>query len=98
MKCGIDLKLHRATSISDSNIQDMDLILCATLNHKNFIISMFPNLKDKTFTIKEYAEFDIDNGLDISDPWGYDLNTYRQCASLLDICIDKIIKRFEKAD
>lgn len=93
MKCGIDLRLHKATSISDSNINDMDLILCATVNHKNFITSMFPHLKDKTFTIKEYAEYDLENGLDISDPWGYGLAVYRKCASILDICIDKIIKK-----
>ena len=31
---GIDLKTHRATNIKSSNIEDMDVILCATFNHK----------------------------------------------------------------
>ncbi len=52
---GIDLKTHRATNIRNSNIENMDVILCATTAHKNNVINMYPKLKDKIFTIKEYA-------------------------------------------
>lgn len=93
---GIDLRLHRATNIMDSNIEEMDLILCATSSHKYHINSMFPNLNSKTYTIKEYVNYDIENSIDISDPWGYSLAVYRQCASVLDACIDKLINRLEK--
>ena len=92
---GVDLRLHRATNILDSNIQDMDLILCATQNHRDFIISMYPDLINKTFTIKEYADYDTETGIDIPDPWGYDLTVYRKCASVLDTCLDKIIERLK---
>ncbi len=92
---GVDLRLHRATNIMDSNIEEMDLILCATVSHKNYITSMFPNLINKTYTIKEYVNYDIENGMDISDPWGYSLAVYRQCASVLEICIDKLIDKIK---
>ena len=52
---GIDLKKHRATNIRNSKIQEMDIILCATTSHKNNVIAMYPNLKEKVFTMKEYA-------------------------------------------
>ena len=52
---GIDLTSHRSTHIMDSNIEEMDVILCATFSHKINVISMFPDLKDKVFTMKEYA-------------------------------------------
>ena len=52
---GIDLSTHKATNIKSSNIEDMDVILCATFSHKLNVISMYPNLKDKIFTMKEYA-------------------------------------------
>mgnify|MGYP003295110729 CR=1 FL=1 len=52
---GIDLKKHRATNIRNSNIENMDIILCATTAHKNNVIAMYPNLKEKVFTMKEYA-------------------------------------------
>ncbi len=88
----VDLKPHRATNIRSSKIEDMDIILCATVSHKNNVINMYPNLKDKIFTIKEYADFDK-NDLDIPDPWGYDIETYRFCASTINNCLEKIINK-----
>lgn len=52
---GMDLKKHRATNIKNSNIQNMDIILCATTSHKNNVIAMYPELKEKVFTMKEYV-------------------------------------------
>ena len=39
---GIDLSNHRATNIRNSNIENMDVILCATTAHKNNVIAMYP--------------------------------------------------------
>ena len=52
---GIDLRQHRATNIKNSNIEQMDVILCATTAHKNNVINMYPKLAGKVFTMKEYA-------------------------------------------
>ena len=52
---GVDLKPHRATNIRNSNIENMDVILCATTSHKNNVVNMYPQLQDKIFTIKEYV-------------------------------------------
>lgn len=89
---GVDLKNHRATNIRNSKIKDMDIILCATVSHKNNVKAMYPELRNKIFTIKEYAEFD-ENNLDIPDPWGYDIETYRFCASTISNCLEKIIEK-----
>ena len=50
--------------------------------------------KEKIFTMKEYAGLD-NNGqdMDISDPWGYNMNTYRMCAAEISLCVDKIIEK-----
>lgn len=89
---GVDLKSHKATNIRSSKIEEMDIILCATVSHKNNVIAIYPNLKDKVFTMKEYADFDK-NDLDIPDPWGYDVETYRFCASTISKCLNKIINK-----
>ena len=89
---GVDLREHRATNIRNSQIEDMDIILCATESHKNIVVNAYPNLKEKVFTIKEYAELD-DRDIDIPDPWGYDLETYRFCASTINRCLEKIINK-----
>ena len=93
----VDLILHTSTSLQDSNIQDMDLILCATQKHKNALLLNYNNLKGKIFTMKEYAKLDS-NGTDpdIKDPWGNDMNTYRMCAAEISLCIDKIIEKIIK--
>lgn len=91
-ECGIDLKNHRATNIRNSNIKDMDVILCATTSHKNNVISMYPELKEKTFTMKEYAGYS-QNDLDIKDPWGYGIDVYKKCAKEIKECLNKIIEK-----
>ena len=88
---GIDLSKHRATNIRNSNIKDMDIILCATSSHKNNVISMYPELKEKVYTMKEYAGYDKKD-IDIKDPWGYGIAIYRMCAAEIEDCIDKYLK------
>ena len=87
---GIDLSTHRATNIRNSNIKDMDVILCATKSHKDIVLSMYPNLKDKVFTMKEYAGYPKDD-LDIKDPWGYGIDVYKKCAKEIENCINKML-------
>lgn len=93
----VDIALHKATSIEESNIENMDLILCATKTHKAELIARYNNLKEKIFTMKEYAGLD-NNGtdMDIKDPWGYSIDTFRICAAEISLCIDKIIERIIK--
>ena len=90
---GADISNHRATNIRDSKIEEMDIILCATISHKQSVLYMHPELKEKVFTMKEYAKLDK-NGqdMDIKDPWGYDEFVYRKCASEIEECLEKIVK------
>lgn len=94
MEYDIDMRQHRATNIMSSKVKEMNLILCATTNHKRRIISIFPELSERTYTMKEYVGMD-NNGTDmnVSDPWGYDLFTYRKCATEIDKLTDKIIEK-----
>lgn len=93
---GVDLRKHTATNIRKSKIEEMDLILCATMSHKYSILQMYPNLKDKTYTMKEYVNSDPNSkDTDIKDPWGYDIEIYRFCASEIDKCLDKLIEKIK---
>ena len=93
----VDIKNHRATNIRDSKIKEMDLILCATQNHKQMVNYLYPELKEKVYTMKEYAGKD-NNGeeLDIEDPWGYDLNVYYNCAIQIKKCLEETVKKIKK--
>ena len=47
----VDMSKHRATNIRNSNITNMDLILCATESHKIAVLDIYPELEGKVFTI-----------------------------------------------
>ena len=90
---GADISSHRATNIRDSKIKEMDLILCATVSHKQSVLYLYPGLQGKVFTMKEYAKLDKDGqDMDIKDPWGYDEFVYRKCASEIEDCLEKTIE------
>ena len=90
---GADISNHRATNIRESKIEEMDLILCATMSYKQSVSYLYPSLKTKVFTMKEYARLD-NNGqdMDIKDPWGYDEFIYRKCAKEINDCLEKTIE------
>lgn len=91
---GVDLKIHKATNIQEAPIKEMDLILCATVSHRNAVLQQYPELKEKVYTMKEYVDWDPQKkDIDIPDPWGYDITTYRFCASTIDQCLDKLIDK-----
>lgn len=93
----VDMKVHRAINILNSDIQDMDLILCATNSHKRTVLLMYPQLKGKVYTLKEYVDYDkskIDT--DISDPWGYDIEVFRHCTIEIDRCLNLLLEKIEK--
>ena len=89
---GADISMHRATNIRDSRINDMDVILCACISHKQSVEYLYPYLKGKVYTIKEYANLDRGGrDKDIKDPWGCDMNIYQNCAKEIKDCLEKII-------
>lgn len=90
----IDLKEHRAINIAESQIEQMDLILCATLSHKKTVQQLYPHLASKVYTIKEYAGIAKEGQeMDIRDPWGYNLETYLLCVQELEECLQKIAEK-----
>ena len=87
----VDLTGHRATSIENSNIEQMDVVLCSTTTHKLSLEKMYPNMKDKIYTLNEY----VGEGLEIKDPWGSDIATYRLCAAQINKYLDKLVEKLK---
>ncbi len=91
----IDMSCHRATNIRNSKIEEMDLILCATRSHKDELLYIYPNLKGKIYTLKEYVNYNREyhDKINIKDPWGYDIETYRSCVAEIDECLEKLLTK-----
>lgn len=91
-----DISSHRATNIRESEIEKMDLILCATNSHKQSVIYLYPKLKGKVFTMKEFAGIDKEGqDMDIKDPWGYDEYVYSRCAEEINECLEKTLEKIK---
>ncbi|QCX33383.1 low molecular weight protein arginine phosphatase [Caloramator sp. E03] len=89
---GIDLSCHIARPVTKQIIEDSDLILTMTNSHKDMLLSIFPSSEGKVFTIMEYAGLDGD----VVDPFGGDVEIYRNCAKQLKYLIDRILDKIRK--
>ncbi len=86
---GIEPPKHKSKQISKKQVEWADIILTMESMHKEEVCAMFPDAEEKTFTLKEYAnkgEADID----ISDPYGGDVNVYTDCANEIKGLLEKI--------
>lgn len=92
-KYDVDLNMHRATNIDDIDIENYDLILSLTVSHKTTVLSLYPKLRGKVYTLREYV-YTNDSYKNIDDPWGLSLNVYNECANeiveALNILFDKL--------
>ena len=68
-----------------------DLVLTMTASHRDFLHGRFPQMKQKISTLKEYAG--ILPGLDVHDPYGGDLETYRTTFNELTELINAVIRK-----
>ena len=72
---GIDVSAHRAVQLIPNDIKHSDVILTMTNKHENKVIELYPDAKDKTFTLAEFAS---DEQKDIADAWGKPMDVYKQ--------------------
>jgi protein-tyrosine phosphatase len=105
-KWNIDIACHSARRINLNDIKTAYLILTMTKNHKDAILSVYPQYIDKVFTLKEFAEDSMDeennrstiHDIDIVDPYGMSLETYERCADEIKSAVDKLVIMLKKAD
>ena len=82
---------HITSQVKPEDIEWADLILTMTLAHKNMILLSFPEVRDKTYTLKEYVvPF---SSKDVSDPFGGDITTYKQTYLELNRLIDELLMK-----
>lgn len=54
---------------------------------------MYPEIREKVYTMKEFVTDDNKEDIDLKDPWGYDINVYRNCAKEIYEIVNKIIDK-----
>lgn len=79
---GIDVSSHIAYQLREKDVEEADIILTMTSGQKMMISQLSP---DKIFTLGEFSG----NDADVPDPYGGDLEEYRETADeIYDMMVD----------
>ncbi len=77
---GIDISAHRTRSLTQSQLEEADLILALAQEHKTAILGHFKGGEGKTYLLSEM----IDVRRSVADPYGsQSLAEYRRCAAII---------------
>ena len=89
----IDISSHKATQLVKEDIDSSDYLLTMTQNHKDRILSKYPEAESKVYTL---AEFATGKNEDLSDPYKMPIAAYIKVENQLDkflpLALDKIAK------
>ncbi len=94
---GVDLSSHRSRLLTSKMIEDADLVVAMTGEHRSEILEMAPRAEGKVIVL---GEVDPERGdPDIVDPMGGDEETYRRARReierLVDLLIAYLAEKFE---
>jgi len=78
-RMGIDIRGHRARTVTQQAIDDADLLLVMTHRHISFIEQHFRRTEGKLYLLSEM----IGQDFDVDDPYGGPEMEYVQCAHQL---------------
>lgn len=92
---GIDIGDHRANIIHRGLLEEADLILTMGRSHKKLLIAKYDFVKNKAYTLKEYA-YGIEE--DVIDPFGGDINVYNNTKEEIDKALDEIVIKLIKEE
>ena len=85
-KKGIDLSAHLARQLTPEIAASADVILTMTQRHKDMILQMAPEARERVYTLGEYAGEDTE----VPDPFGGDAALYQKCADVLSDLIERM--------
>lgn len=88
---GIDIKSHQSRTVRREMLLAADLIVTMTRSHKRPVLALAPEVAGRIFAMGELVE----GGQDVADPFGGDLELYRQTAKSLEAACRQIIRRIE---
>jgi protein-tyrosine-phosphatase len=91
MERGLDLTSHRSRRLTPEIVSDADLVFVMTPSHVEQVKQM--GGRGKVHVIDEYASGATNKG--ISDPYGGDLDAYRNTADVLEDELERLFDRLQ---
>ncbi|MER2038937.1 MAG: low molecular weight protein arginine phosphatase [Solibacillus sp.] len=87
---------HVSSTFNQDDAKWADLILTMTAAHKEMVLQVMEEGRDKVFTLNEYALSNIHQ--DIQDPYGGNLTVYQQTFEELNEAITELEKKLKMED
>lgn len=87
---GLDLSSHRALLINDKLVADADLVLTMTNGQRDYMLQKY---RDKSACIYTLNGFTENNSGEITDPYGFGPEAYRQCLTQLKLMVDMLFSK-----
>lgn len=89
---GLDLSQRTAVQISKEMIENSDLILTMTSYIRDLLTNEFPEFKSKIYGLNQYVLLEAD----VVDPFGEDIEVYRQTYKQLKNSILLLLNKLKK--
>jgi len=90
----IEISNHKPTRVTPQIVKDADLILVMEKRHKEAILEIAPEVKNRVFLLKEFAG--EKKNLDIPDPIGQPEEAYRSRLQEIKGYLFKILKKIKE--
>lgn len=87
---GVDAFRHRSRSVTRQLLNKADLVLVMERLHESHLLQMAPQIRNRLYLLREFADSRPDERLDIPDPIGKSIEYYRQTFSLIKQAVDKV--------
>ncbi|MDG1138092.1 MAG: low molecular weight protein arginine phosphatase [Opitutales bacterium] len=91
---GLDLSDHRSAAITRATIENASVIFCMTESHRALLHMYFELPEDSPiFLMREFIK---DGSKELPDPYGQDIDIYRECRNDMVEALPSLINWVEK--
>jgi predicted ATP-grasp superfamily ATP-dependent carboligase/protein-tyrosine-phosphatase len=86
---GYEMSNWSSTTINKKMVDDANVIFVMEIEHILKLTKLYPNINDKVYLLSSLNK-NSNIPLEISDPYGKEMEIYRNCFSTIKNCIEKI--------
>lgn len=87
---GLDLTKHRSQAVTVGVVDQATHIFALSRSHLAALLDDYPEAEDKIYLLSEFTSDDQMRGKDVNDPFGGDLDDYREMQEHLDKLLPSI--------
>lgn len=87
----VDISAHQTTPLSKNAVEEANLILVMSEEHRRFILALEPKAEEKVFLLKEFAGYQ--ENLNIRDPFGLPYSVYQRVAGEIKEAMERALPK-----